>query len=117
MHETGRGGDMLPFQLMGWVPCIADTAFDWLFSDTLNNVHVEPEKDFSQVSRITHAGGLLIGTFDRFTYGDPAGFLTNINNHMPSAKDNRLIFIEGTGHTYQRKEKETAERILEFLKG
>ncbi|MBQ3455880.1 MAG: DUF1749 domain-containing protein, partial [Synergistaceae bacterium] len=111
MCETGRGNDMLPFQLMGWVPCIADTAYDWIFSGLLDNVHVEADKDFSQVSNITHTGGLLIGTYDRFTYGDPAGFLTNINNHMSTAKYNKLIFIEGTGHTYQRKEKETAKRI------
>ena len=117
MCESGRGGDMLPFQLMGWVSCIAYTAYDWIFSGLLDNVHVEADKDFSQVSNITHTGGLLIGTYDRFTYGDPAGFLTNINNHMPTAKDNRLIFIDGTGHTYQRKEKETAKKILEFLRG
>ena len=116
MCETGRGNDMLPFQLMGWVPCIADTAYDWIFSGLLDNVHVEADKDFSQVSNITHTGGLLIGTYDRFTYGDPAGFLANINNHMQSAKDNKLIFIEGTGHTYQRKEKETAKRVLEFVR-
>lgn len=116
MHESGRGNDMLPFQLMGWVPCEADTAYDWLFTDTLNNVHVEADKDFSQAAKIIHTGGLLIGTFDRFTYGDPAGFLANINNHIPTAKHNELIFIEGTGHTYQRKEQETAERILKFIK-
>ncbi|MBQ6001760.1 MAG: hypothetical protein IJL18_02785, partial [Synergistaceae bacterium] len=95
---------------------IAYTAHDWIFSGLLDNVHVEADKDFSQVSNITHTGGLLIGTYDRFTYGDPAGLLTNINNHMPTAKDNRLIFIDGTGHTYQRKEKETAKKILEFLR-
>ena len=116
MHDNGKGKDMLPFAFMGWVPCIADTAYDWLFSDTLNNVHVEADKDFSQVSEITHTGALLIGTYDNFTYGDPSGFLSNINSHMPTESENKLIFIEKTGHTYQRKEQETAERILELLK-
>lgn len=116
MHDNGKGEDMLPFAFMGWVPCIADTAYDWLFSDTLNNVHVEADKDFSQVAEITHTGALLIGTYDNFTYGDPSGFLSNINSHMPTASENKLIFIEKTGHTYQRKEQETAERILELLK-
>lgn len=114
--EAGKGKDMLPFQLMGWVPCIADTANDWLFTQTLNNVHVEKEKDFSQTEQITHTGALLIGTYDNFTYGDPAGFLSNINNHIPTARENRLIFIEGTGHTYQRKEQETADKILGLMK-
>ena len=113
--EKGKGKDMLPFEFMGWVPCIADTAYDWLFTDTLNNVHVEPDKDFSQAEGITHDGALLIGTYDRFTYGDPAGFLRNINNHFPTAKENRLIFIDGTGHTYRHKEQETADRILETV--
>ena len=116
MHDNGKGKDMLPFAFMGWVPCIADTAYDWLFSDTLNNVHVEADKDFSQVAEITHTGALLIGTYDNFTYGDPSGFLSNINSHMPTASENKLIFIEKTGHTYQRKEQETAERILGLLK-
>ncbi len=116
MHDNGKGKDMLPFAFMGWVPCIADTAYDWLFTDTLNNVHVEADKDFSQVAEITHTGALLIGTYDNFTYGDPSGFLSNINSHMPTASENKLIFIEKTGHTYQRKEQETAERILGLLK-
>jgi len=30
---------MLPFPFMGWVDCIADTAWDWQFSGLLNNVH------------------------------------------------------------------------------
>ncbi|MBQ9389400.1 MAG: DUF1749 domain-containing protein [Synergistaceae bacterium] len=117
MADEGRGNEMIPFQLMGWVPCIAYTAYDWLFTDTLNNVHVEADKNFSQVSKITHTGALLIGTFDNFTYGNPSGFLSNINSHMPKASENKLIFIERTGHTYQRKEQETADRILDFVRG
>ncbi len=116
MVENGKGKNMLPFEFMGWVPCIADTAHDWLFSQRLNNVHVEIDKDFSQVQQITHSGALLIGTYDNFTYGNPAGFLSNINSHMPSSNENKLIFIERTGHTYQRKEQETANKILEFVK-
>ena len=107
---------MLPFPFMGWVQCIAYTAWDWQFSGLLNNVFVEAERDFSQCEQITHSGALLIGTYDNFTYGDPSGFLRNINDHIPTAKENRLIFIEKTGHTYQRKEQETAERLLELVR-
>ena len=82
----------------------------------MNNVFVEAERDFSQCEQITHSGALLIGTYDNFTYGDPSGFLRNINDHIPTAKENRLIFIEKTGHTYQRKEQETAERLLELVR-
>ena len=64
----------------------------------------------------SHTGALLIGTYDRFTYGDPAGFLKNINDHMPTAKRNKLIFIEKTGHTYQQKEQEVADRLLGLVK-
>ena len=69
MCESGRGSERLPFDLLGWIPCIADTAHDWLFSDTLNNVHVEADRDFSQVRAVSCSGALLIGTRDTFTYG------------------------------------------------
>ena len=116
MVQSGQGQQFLPFYFMGWLPCYADTAYQWLFTDTLNNVHVEKDGDFSQCAKITHTGALLIGTYDRFTYGDPAGFLKNINDHMPTAKENKLIFIEKTGHTYQQKEQEVADAILKLVR-
>ena len=116
MVESGRGNDRLPFPYMGWVECIAYTAYDWQFSGLLNNVHTEPDGDFSQCAKITHTGALLVGTYDNFTDGDPAAFLKNINSHMPTAKENALIFIERTGHTYQMKHQEVAELILKQMK-
>ena len=80
--ERGDGNKLLPFYFMGWVRCIANTAYDWAFTDMLNNVHLERDADFTQVSQITHTGALMIGTYDRFTYGDPAGFLKNITDPM-----------------------------------
>ena len=77
---------------------------------------MERDGDFSQAEKITHTGALLIGTLDRFTYGDPSGFLRNINDHIPTAQQNKLIFIEGTGHTYQQKEQQLADILLETLK-
>lgn len=59
---TSRSEEMLPFAFMGWVPCVARTAHQWLFEPTLNNAHTEPDGDFSQVEAITHAGMLLVGT-------------------------------------------------------
>lgn len=115
MVEHGHGRKRLPFPLLGWIDCVADTAHDWLFSDTLDNVHVEQDGNFSQVASIKHAGALLIGTYDAFTYGDPAGFLANINDHFPVAARNRLVFIEGTGHTYQQKEQEMADDVLDLV--
>ena len=113
--DRGMGQVPLPFPLLGWLPCIADTAYQWLYSDTLDNVHVEADGDFSQVETIKHEGALLIGTYDRFTYGDPSAFLSNINDHIPTAARNQLVFIERTGHTYQGKEQELAEAILALV--
>ncbi|MBR1811711.1 MAG: DUF1749 domain-containing protein [Clostridia bacterium] len=112
MVNSGRGNEMLPFPFMGWVECIAYTAYDWLFSGYLDNVHTERDADFSVVSGVTHTGALLIGTYDNFAGGDPFGFLTNINDHMPTAGQNKLIFIEKTGHTYQQKHQEAASALL-----
>ena len=96
--ERGDGNKLLPFYFMGWVQCIANTAYDWAFTDMLNNVHVEKDADFTQVSRITHTGALLIGTYDRFTYGDPAG---------PSNKQCEIA-NEGTAETVSHN---TADRM------
>lgn len=113
--ERGDGDKRLPFPFMGWVECIAHTAWDWQFSGLLNNVHTSPKGDFSQAAKLTHTGALLVGTYDNFTDGDPSEFLRNLNNHMPTAAKNSLIFIEKTGHTYQMKHQEVADRILEQL--
>ncbi len=113
--ERGDGNQMLPFPFMGWVQCIANTAYDWQFSGLLNNVHTSPDGDFSQAERITHNGALLVGTYDNFTDGDPSEFLRNLNRHMPTARENKLIFIEKTGHTYQGKNQEVADDILEQI--
>lgn len=113
--ERGEGDQMLPFLFMGWVECIANTAWDWQFSGLLNNVHTAKDGDFSQAEQITHTGALLVGTYDNFTDGDPSVFLRNLNNHMPTHKENKLIFIERTGHTYQMKNQEVADDILQQL--
>ena len=102
----GQGAKLLPFYFMGWVLCTANTAHDWL-SGILDNTN-----DFTQLEQVTHNGALIIGTYDNFTEGDPSKFLRNINNHMPTAAQNKLIFIERTGHTYQQKHQEIADIVL-----
>lgn len=113
--KTGREDGILPFDLLGWIHCTAATASDWVFSDRLNNVHTDPDGDFSQAEAIQQTGAMLIGTYDSFTDGDPVRFLQQLNAHMPSADQNRLIFIEKTGHTYQQKEQELADLLLELM--
>ncbi|WP_239689729.1 alpha/beta fold hydrolase [Rodentibacter caecimuris] len=113
--ENGQGETLLPFELFGWLPAQANTAYQWLYSDLLNNVHVEADGDFIQIERIQHTGALLIGRYDRFTYGDPTGFLQNINTHFPNSAQNELIFIDQTGHTYQQKEQELADILRDLL--
>lgn len=111
----GQGDKILPFYFMGWVVCTANTAHDWL-SGMLDNVHTARDADWSQVAQVTHTGALVIGTYDNFTDGDPSGFLKNINDHMPTAAQNKLIFIERTGHTYQQKHQEIADIVLNLAK-
>ena len=54
--------------------------------------------------------------YDNFTDGDPVDFLKNLNRHLPTADQNDLIFIEKTGHTYQMKNQEVADLILEQIR-
>lgn len=103
---------MLPFYFMGWVECVARTAWQWLFTNWLNNVHLSDDADWSVTEGVRHTGALLIGTYDNFAGGDPVSFLERINRHIPTSTRNILIFIEKTGHTYQMKHQEVAEVIL-----
>lgn len=115
MVKSGNGNKMLPFYFMGWVSCIAYTAYDWAIENILDNVHTEEDADWTQVAKVEHSGALLIGTYDTFTDGDPKKYLININNHFKNPNENELIFIEKTGHTYQMKEQETADKILKIV--
>ncbi len=78
-------------------------------------MHTSRNGDFSQAEKITHSGAMLVGTYDNFTDGDPSEFLRNLNDHMPTARENQLIFIEKTGHTYQGKNREVADDILQIV--
>ena len=99
--------------MFGWIE--SRTAFDWVYNNVLNNVHVEKNGYFSQINNIIHTGVMIIGTYDRFTYGDPSGFLKNINNHTKEPNKNKLLFIEKTGQTYQRKENEISKMLLDLI--
>lgn len=115
MVAEGRGEQMLPFYFMGWVECLARTAWQWLFTNWLNNVHLTDDADWSVTECVRHTGALLIGTYDNFAGGDPVSFLQRINRHIPTATQNKLIFIEKTGHTYQMKHQEVADDILKLM--
>ena len=114
--EQGKDNEIIPFQLFGWVECITRTAYDWVYNNILDNVHADKDGDFSQINNITHSGAMIIGTYDKFTCGDPTGFLENINKHTKNPEKNKLLFIEKTGHVYRRKEKELSEVILNLIK-
>lgn len=57
----------------------------------------------------------MIGTLDNFTCDNPVDFLKNINKNFQTAAENKLIFIEKTGHTYQQKNQEVADKILNLI--
>lgn len=115
-NENGMGDRMLPFPFMGWAPMIARTAGEWLCKNRLNNVHSDKDGDFSEVERIKQSGALIIGTYDRFSYGEPKAFIELINSHMQRKDKNEVIFVEGTGHVYSEREQILAEIILELVR-
>lgn len=110
--DNGMGDRMLPFPFMGWAPMIAQTAWQWLWRNPLDNVHSDEEGDFSEVERIRQTGALIIGTYDRFSYGEPKAFIELINSHMRRKDENEVIFVEGTGHVYTEREQMLADIIL-----
>lgn len=55
----------------------------------LDNVHSDPDGDFSEVERIRQTGALIIGTYDRLSYGDPRAFIEQINSHTQHPDETR----------------------------
>lgn len=113
--KNGQEDEMISYQMLGWLPAKVKTAYQWLHSPIIDNVHSTVDGDFSQLEKIHKSGALLIGTYDTFTEGDPAHFLENINKHLLSKNQNKLIFIQNTGHTYQQKEQEVADDIRDLV--
>ncbi|MBD5356818.1 MAG: alpha/beta hydrolase [Bacteroides sp.] len=113
--DNGMEEKMLPFPFMGWAPMIARTAWQWLWRNPLDNVHSDPNGDFSEVERIWQTGALIIGTYDRFSYGEPKAFIELINSHTIHKDENEVIFVEGTGHVYTKREQMLAEIILRLV--
>lgn len=114
--DSGRGHQMLPFPFMGWAPMLACTAWQWLCRNPLDNVHSDPDGDFSEVARIKQTGALIIGTYDRFSYGEPKAFIELINSHMRHSDKNEVIFVQGTGHVYTEREQMLADIILRLAR-
>lgn len=109
--DNGMGDRMLLFPFMGWAPMIAKTAWQWLCRNPLDNVHSDEDGDFSEVELISQSGALIIGTYDRFSYGEPKAFIELINSHIQQKNDNDVIFVEGTGHVYTKREQMLADII------
>lgn len=114
--DSGRGNQLLPFPFMGWAPMLACTAWQWLWRNPLDNVHSDPGGDFSEVAGIQQTGALIIGTYDRFSYGEPKAFIELINSHTRHPNKNEVIFVQGTGHIYSEREQMLADIILRLVK-
>ena len=113
--EDGQGERMLPFALFGWAPMLAKTAWMWVHANPLDNVHLNAERNFSQVEAITQSGALFIGTYDAFALGDPVQLVEETSRHFPRAAENRIVIIPQTGHTYQGKEQYTADALRDVV--
>lgn len=114
--DEGKGNQTLPFPFMGWAPMIACTAWQWLWRNPLDNVHSDPDGDFSEVEKIKQTGALIIGTYDRFSYGEPRAFIELINSHTQNPKQNEVIFVQGAGHVYSEREQMLADIILQLAR-
>ena len=113
--EEGQGDRMLPFALFGWAPMLAQTAWQWVHANPLDNVHLDAGRDFTQVERVTQSGALFIGTFDAFALGDSVQLVEETSRHFPRAGENRIVIIPQTGHTYQGKEQYTADALRDVV--
>lgn len=113
--KKGNDEEILPFKLFRWLRANVATAYGWLTDNTLNNTHIEPRGDFSQIRKVEKTGALLIGTHDGFTGGDPIMYLKNVNNHFKNKDENELIFITDASHIYRHHEQEVADKVLEII--
>ncbi|MFR0771593.1 alpha/beta hydrolase [Limosilactobacillus pontis] len=112
---SGKYNKILPFRLFRWLSSTTVTAKRWLADDMLNNVHFGQDKDYTQLEKIKFTGAWMIGTYDRFTGGNPVKYLQNNNQHLPTAELNQIISIKNASHIYRHKEDELAMKISELV--
>ena len=113
--DNGMGDRMLHFPFMGWGHLIAKTVWQWLWRNPLDNVHSDEDGDFSEVERIKQSGALIIGTYDRFSYGESKAFIELINSHMLRKDETEVTFVEGTRHVYTKRKQMLADIILSLV--
>ncbi len=113
--RSGNSTKILPFRLFRWLTSTAANANRWLHDDTLNNVHVSQNGGADQLAKIPYSGALLIEMYDRFAGGSPVRYLENINNHLPTSRENELVYIPNTGHIYRHQEGKVAQAIKNLL--
>ncbi len=49
--KNGKENEIIPFELLGWIKCTAKTAYNWVFNNILNNVHVEKNGVFHKLMK------------------------------------------------------------------
>lgn len=57
-------------------------------------------------------GAFIIGTCDRFSFGEPRAFIELLNAHTRHPEKNEVIFVEGTGHIYYSQREQALADIL-----
>ena len=114
--DAGRGDELLPFPFMGRAPMLAATAWQWLWKNPLDNAHSDADGDFSEIARIKQTGAFIIGTYDRFSFGEPRAFIELLNAHTRHPEKNEVIFVEGTGHIYSQREQALADILLRLAR-
>ena len=101
---------------MGWAPMVACTAWKWLWRNPLDNVHSDPDGDFSEVEKIKQTGALIIGITIVSRTAILRLFIELINFHTQRPAENEVIFVQGTGQVYSERDQMLGDIILRLAK-
>ena len=114
--RTGKGKEIIPMLYDGYNFFTADTFIDYVGNPHHKNLPVYHDKsNFAQLQSIKLRGLFVMGEFDVFGNGDVKKHLSVINDNSYD-KNNVVKIIDGTGHTFKKKERELAEVVEEFVK-
>ena len=114
--ENNKLDELLPIAFDNYNLYTARAFLDFVNNKNAKNLPIySKNENWKQLKAIEGKGLFVMGKSDSFAFGNALSHLQTINENSKN-KNNIVVVIENSGHTFRNKEKELAQVILNFVK-